>query len=138
MDPSSVLESATGIIAIVMIFGLPVVAILATMAIVLVAVRHRSRERMKMIEQGILPPPSKRTRSGNFYGLLITGAVMFAFGIGMFLLSILSDEGEMEPALIFGTIGLALLGCFVFIRANKRKKEQLAAAEPLPPAGLDH
>lgn len=134
-DPSSILESATGIVAIVMIFGLPIVAILTTLAIVLVVTRHRHRERMKMIEQGIMPPPPTRTRSGNFYALLITGAILFAFGLGMFLVGVLTDEGELEPGLVFGTVGLALLVCFFFIRANRRRKERLVATQT--PGSLD-
>ncbi len=133
MDPSSFMDSVTGIVVVAMIFAVPILAVIATLVIVLAAVNRSHKERMKMIEQGMMPAPPKK-RTGNYYGLLITGAVLLGFGLAMVVLSLVSTEGEWEPGLIFGFIGLALLGCFVFIRANRKK--EITAVPPdqsLPP-----
>jgi hypothetical protein len=126
-------SSITGIVAIVMIFGLPIIAILATLIIVMAASRSRHRERMKMIEQGIVPPAPARRRTGNYYALLITGAILFAFGLGMGLVSLISEEAELEPGFIFGSVGLAMLVCFVIIRALNKRRQQEPEHRELPP-----
>jgi hypothetical protein len=117
------MNSFTGVVAVILIFGIPILAIIATLAIVLGALKYRHRQRMRMIEQGMMPAPPK-ARKGNWYALLISGSILFAFGIGMFLVGALTDEAEMEPGLVFGCIGLAMLACFVVIRVlNKKRRE---------------
>lgn len=132
MTTEAFFSSITGIVAIVMIFGLPIIAILATLVIVMAASRARHRERMKMIEQGIVPPAPARRRAGNYYPLLITGAVFFTFGLGMGLVSLVSDEAELEPGFIFGSVGLGLLVTFIIIRVMNRRQQQAPPAEPPP------
>jgi len=137
MNPADMMAPIAGIVAIVMIFAIPILAIVTTMVLLLVAIKNRNRERMKMIEQGIMPPPATSRRTGNFYALLITGAVMFALGIGLFVASLLSGSSDIEGGLIFGLIGLALLLCFVFIRVVKKRKQvstEIDDSDSLPPA----
>ena len=123
MNPADVMNSFTGAVAVILIFGIPILGIIATLAIVLGALKYRHRQRMKMIEQGMMPAPPK-ARKGNWYALLITGSILFAFGFGMFMVGVLTDEGEMEPGLVFGCVGLAMLVCFIVIRAlNKKRRE---------------
>ena len=120
MDPAEIMSSFTGTLAVFMVFFIPILAIIAVMAIILTAVRRKHKERMKMIEQGLMPPLPRR--SGNYYALLITGAISFAFGLGMTILGIAGRSDEYEPGAIFGSTGLAMLICFVVIRALNRKK----------------
>jgi preprotein translocase subunit YajC len=135
MDPSSFMSSFTGILAVAMSLGIPVLAIIATMAIIMAVIRTRNRERMKMIEQGILPPPAKK-KTGNYYTLLVWGAILLAFGLAMSVAELVVHDGTIIAGLIFSFIGLAMLVCFIIIR-TLRKKDQ-AAPEPTedeePPA----
>jgi len=123
MNPASVINSFTGVVAVVMVFAIPLMAIIATLAIVFAAINRRHRERMKMIEQGMMPAPPKK-RTGNYYALLITGAVLLAFGLGLFVAALASDAGDFEAGLIFGFVGLGLLASFVIIRIMRRKERQ--------------
>ena len=133
MDPASVLNSVTGVVAVTLIFGIPILAIIATLVIVFAAINRSHRERMKMIEQGMVPALPKRC-SGNYYALLITGATFLAFGLAMLVLSLVSTAGEWEPALIFGFVGAALLVCWGVIRRLNRKNPTEQAE---PPARTD-
>jgi len=133
MDPSSFMDSVTGVVVVAMIFAVPILAVLATLIIVTVAINRSHKERMKMIEQGMVPAPPKK-RTGNYYPLLITGAILTAFGLAMVVLALVSPEGDWEPGLIFGFVGLALLACFSFIRANRKKDSPAVPPDrQLPP-----
>jgi hypothetical protein len=133
MDPSSFMDSITGVVVVAMIFAVPILATIATMVIVLAAISRSHRERMKMIEQGMMPAPPKK-RTGNYYGLLIAGAIILAFGLALLVAALASRSGDLEGGLIFGFVGLAMLGSFIFIRAS-RKKEQPPTSndQPFPP-----
>jgi hypothetical protein len=123
VNPAAVMTSFTGVVAVILIFAIPIIGIIATLAIVLGALKYRHRQRMKMIEQGMMPAPPK-ARKGNWYALLITGSILLAFGFGMFMVGVLTDEGEMEPGLVFGCVGLAMLVCFIVIRALNRTRRE--------------
>jgi hypothetical protein len=128
MDPSSILNSFTGVVAIVLIFGLPIIAIALIAGLILSVSGKRHKERMKMIEQGLMPvPPPKRT--GNYYPLLIVGSIFTAFGFALLAAELASRSGDLEGGFIFGFIGLAQIICFVVIRLM-RKRDNAG----LPPA----
>lgn len=131
MDPSSILGSFTGVVAVAMIFGLPIVAVVGAFVIAIVASQKKHRERMKMIEQGLVPPERHR-RTGNFYVLLILGAILFAFGLALTCAELASRGGDLQGGFIFAFVGLALLVCFVVVRVLRRK-EPSATAGPTDP-----
>jgi hypothetical protein len=133
VSTESFFSPITGMVAVVMLFGLPIIAILATLLIILISGRARHLERMKMIEQGIAPPAPARRRTGNYYALLITGAIFFMFGLGMGLVSLASDEADLEPGFIFGSVGLGMLVTFVVIRILNRRQQRQSAPPELPP-----
>ena len=132
MDPSVFFDSVTGIVAIVMIFGVPIIAIIAALAIVISVVNRRHKERMKMIEQGMMPPPPRKQK-GNYYGLMITGAIFLAFGLAQFVAKLAGSGRISEGGLIFGFVGLAMLACFAIIRMAQ-KNEPADRIEDRPPA----
>ena len=129
MDVASFMSSFTGILTVAMTLSIPVVAIVAVMIVILTMARNRNRERMKMIEQGILPPPPKK-KTGHYYHLLVWGAILFAFGLAMTIAELVAHSGSITAGLVFGLIGLALLVCFLVIRARGRGN----AAAPADPA----
>jgi len=135
VDPSSFLNSVTGIVVVAIVFAVPIISVIAAMAIVLAVVNRRHKERMKMIEQGMMPPPPRKQK-GNYYGLLITGAIFFAFGLALFSAGLASQGNDFEGGFIFGFIGLAMLACFAIIRVA-RKSEPADGTDtgkpPLPP-----
>ena len=132
MDPTNLVNSVTGIIAIVMIFGVPIIAIIAALAIVMSVVNRRHKERMKMIEQGMMPPPPRKQK-GNYYGLMITGAIFFAFGLALFAGELASRGNDFMGGFLFGFIGLAMLACFAIIRVA-RKNEPAVNGSVYPPS----
>jgi hypothetical protein len=135
VNPSAFMESATGMVAIVMIFGMPIIAIIAALAIVMSVVNRRHKERMKMIEQGMIPPPPRKQK-GNYYGLLITGAIFFAFGLALFTGEMAGRGNDYTGGFIFGFIGLAMLACFAIIRMARKNgpaDNTDACPPPTPP-----
>jgi len=138
VDPSNFVNSVTGITVVAIVFAVPILAVIAAMAIVLAAINRRHKERMKMIEQGMMPPPPRKQK-GTYYGLLITGAIFFAFGLALFAGELAGRGNDYTGGLIFGFIGLAMLACFAIIRVAR--KSELAgqdnpgttAPPPLPP-----
>jgi len=136
VDPNEIIGSFTGGLAVFMIFIMPIAAIVGTLIVIGVGIRSRHRERMRMIEQGILPPPP-RQRKGNYYALLITGVIFLAFGIGMTLLGLIGHDDQYEPGIIFGSTGLGMVVCFIVIRRlNRDRREAGTGQSPdrLPPA----
>jgi hypothetical protein len=131
MDPSTFFGSITGIVVVAIVFAVPIISVIAAMSIILAVVNRRHRERMKMIEQGMMPPPPRK-QEGNYYGLMITGAIFLAFGLALFVAE-LSTGKVSEGGLIFGFIGLAMLACFAIIRMA-RKNEPADNGGAYPPA----
>jgi hypothetical protein len=122
-------DSITGVVAIVMIFGLPIIAIVGAVILILAVSQKRHKERMKMIEQGMMPAPSRR-RTGNFYALIITGAIMLAFGLALFIPALVGD-GDIEGGLIFGLVGLAMILVYAYLRSLRSRE---ARRDDPPPA----
>ena len=131
MNPAAFLDSATGIAVVAIVFAVPIISVIAAMAIVLAVVNRRHKERMKMIEQGMMPPPPRR-QPGRYFGLLITGAIFFAFGLALFAAALAGQDGDYTGGFIFGFIGLAMLACFAVIRVA-RKNEPADKPEPDKP-----
>ena len=129
MDPTTFASSFTGMVIVAIIFAVPILAVIAVMAIILTVVNRRHRERMKMIEQGMIPPPPRRQK-GNYYGLLIAGAIIFAFGLALFAGELAGRGNDFTGGFLFGFIGLAMLACFAVIRVA-RKNEPADSAMPV-------
>jgi Ca2+/Na+ antiporter len=121
MDPSSILNSFTGVVAVVMIFGLPIVTTALIAGLILSIAGKRHRERMKMIEQGMIPPPTRR-RTGNFYALIITGAILLPFGLAILIPALLSHDGDIGGGLMFSLVGLSLIVVYAYLRMIRRKE----------------
>ena len=134
MNPSTIMNSFTGVLAVALIFGLPIVAVVGAFVVALVASQKKHRERMKMIEQGMMPPLHHR-HTGNFYALLIVGAIMFAFGLALFAAELASRGNDFQGGFIFGFIGLAMLACFAIIRVARKNEppDKLDSGKPEPP-----
>jgi hypothetical protein len=132
VDPANFVNSVTGIVVVAMVFAVPIIAIIATMAIIMAVVGRRHKERMKMIEQGMMPPPPRKQK-GNYYGLMITGAIFFAFGLALFLGELAGKSNDFGGGFIFGFIGLGMLACFAIIRIA-RKNEPANKTDTYPPA----
>jgi hypothetical protein len=123
-------------VIVAIIFAPAIIAVIAVMAIILAVVNRRHRERMKMIEQGMMPPPPRKQK-GNYYGLLIAGAITFAFGLALFAATLAGASRDYEGGFIFGFIGLAMLACFGIIRmARKSEPAEKTDARPLAPPPL--
>jgi hypothetical protein len=135
VDPSVFFDSVTGMVIVAIIFAVPIISVIAALAIVLAVVNRRHRERMKMIEQGMMPPPP-RQQPGRYYGLLIAGAILFAFGLALFAGELASRGTDFEGGFIFGFIGLAMLACFAIIRTARKNepadKTDSGKSEPPP------
>ena len=138
MDPSTFANSFTGMVIVAIVFAVPILAVIAVMAIILTVVNRRHRERMKMIEQGMMPPPPRKQK-GSYNGLLITGAIFFAFGLALFGGELASRGNDFHGGFIFGFIGLALLACFAIIRVARKNEPAVnggvypPSPPPLPP-----
>ena len=131
MDPSNFVNSVTGIVVVAIVFAVPIISVIAALAIVLSVVNRRHKERMKMIEQGMMPPPPRKQK-GSYNGLLITGAIFSAFGLALVAGELASRGNDFHGGFIFGFIGLALLACFAIIRMA-RKNEPADDYHPTPP-----
>lgn len=128
MDPSAFFDSLTGIIIVAIILAVPILSVIAVLAVTLAVVNRRHKERMKMIEQGMMPaPPPKRT--GNYYALLIVGSIFTAFGLALLGTALASHDSDLAGGFIFGFIGIAQIICFVIIRMMRRQENA-----GLPPA----
>jgi hypothetical protein len=105
-----------------------------TVAVILTIARNRHRERMKMIEQGIVPPAALSRRTGNFYSLLIVGAVVFALGTGLLVAGLVNGKPVSGPGTVFGLAGLAMVACFVVVRKlNPPRRQEPDQAATSPP-----
>jgi hypothetical protein len=134
VNPSAYLNTFTGIFAIAMVFAVPIISVITFMAIVLAVVNRRHKERMKMIEQGMIPPPP-RQQKGNYYGLMITGAIFSAFGLALVAGELASRGNDFKGGFMFAFIGLAMLACFAVIRAARKNEpaDRIEDRRPAPP-----
>ncbi len=139
MDPSEVLNSMTDVVAVVMIFGIPIITTALIAAVVLSVAGKRHKERMKMIEQGMMPPPPPRKAQG--YALLGWGAVSAAVGLALLVAELVSGSlKDLEGGFIFLFVGAALIIVWL-IRYNAQQGEPVAdqssrsASQP-PPSSL--
>jgi hypothetical protein len=105
--------SAVAIVAVVGVFLIPILAIVLAMVVALNASNKRHIERMKMIEAGMIPSQPK---SKTGWALLVWGAILFAFGLALFISELAKRGGDIEGGLIFGLIGLAMIGGFAYRR----------------------
>lgn len=122
MSPTDVLGPAVGGLVVFMVFAVPIVTIIAVMAVIMTLSTKRHRERMKMIEQGLVPAPPKKTRRS--YALLGWGAVLLAFGLAMTVGMLVSGSpDELTPGLMFGFIGLAMIIVHYVIASQRRREE---------------
>ncbi len=121
MDPASIMSSVTGVVAVVMIFGIPIITTILIAAVILSVAGKKHKERMKMIEQGMIPPPPRK-RKGNYYGLLISGAVIAAFGLALLVGELAARGGDLEGGLLFTFVGAALLITFIIIRMMRKNE----------------
>jgi hypothetical protein len=122
--------SGAGMVAVIGVFLIPIVAIVFAMLVGLNASNHRHIERMKMIEAGMMPPQPK-PKAG--YGLLVWGAILFAFGLALLIAELAKGGGDLEGGLIFGLIGLAMLGIFAYRRHLSAKEATEAGSQPVAP-----
>ena len=120
------MESLIAIIAVISIFALPVIA-----AVVLIFKKINSthKERMGMIQQGIIPPnETKRQSIPNRYRSLLNGVILIALGIG-FIVGFSGTNyliiGEVNPDLfVVASVVLFLgIGYLVFFLITRNKKE---------------
>jgi hypothetical protein len=121
-------------VIVAIIFAVPILAVIATMAIILSVVNRRHKERMKMIEQGMMPPPPQKQK-GSHHGLLIGGAILFAFGLAIVAGELASRGNDFKGGFLFGFIGLAMLACFAIIRAARKNEtaDKTDYGKPEPP-----
>ena len=74
-------EILAGIIAIISIFALPMIT---AMVLIFKKLNSTHKERMGLIQQGIIPPnQSKRKSTPNRYVSLRNGVILIALGIGL-------------------------------------------------------
>lgn len=132
--------SAAGLVAVIGVFLIPIVAIVFAMLVGLNASNHRHIERMKMIEAGMMPPQPKR-KTG--YALLVWGAILFAFGLALLISEVVQGGKDIQGGLIFGLIGLAMLGIFAYRHhlsakdATEPGSQPVATYRPNPPERSD-
>ncbi len=114
------------IIAIISIFALPIITALI---LIFKKISSTHKERMGLIEQGIIPPnQSKRKRTPNRYVSLRNGIVLIALGIGLivgFLGTNYLVIGENNPFMfVISSIVLFLgIGYTVFFLITKDTKD---------------
>jgi hypothetical protein len=136
VDPTVFASTFTGMVIVAIVFAPLIISVIAVLAIVLSVVNRRHKERMKMIEQGMMPPPPRKQK-GGYHGLLITGAIFSAFGLALVAGELASRGNDLKGGFIFGFIGLALLACFAIIRSARKNEpaDKLDAYQP-PPSPL--
>ena len=116
------MEYLTGIFAIISIFALPMIT---AMVLILKKLNSTHKERMGLIEQGIIPPnQTKRKSTPNRYRSLRNGVILIALGIGIivgFLGTNYLIIGENNPDLfVIASIVLFLgIGYTVFFLITK-------------------
>ena len=116
------MKELAGIIAIISIFALPMIT---AMVLILKKLSSVHKERMGMIQQGIIPPNEpKRKSTPNRYRSLRNGIILIGLGIG-FIVGILGTNyliiGEDNPFLfvIASTVLFLGIGYTVFFLITK-------------------
>ena len=116
------MEYLTGIFAIISIFALPMIT---AMVLIYKKLSSVHKERMGMIQQGIIPPNEpKRKSTPNRYRSLRNGIILIGLGIG-FIVGILGTNyliiGEDNPFLfvIASTVLFLGIGYTVFFLITK-------------------
>jgi Ca2+/Na+ antiporter len=103
---------------------IPIVAIVMGIGLAIYGTHTKHKERLKMIEQGIIPQeePKKPTMAPLMWGLLLLGVAVGILLGNMFYeqLNLESETAALVLAILFG--GLALMA-FYFIRRGKEQKE---------------
>jgi len=134
LNPAAFFDSVTGMVVVAIIFAVPILAVVGALAVTLSLVNRHHKERMKMIEQGMFPPPPAKPK-GTYNGLLITGAILLAFGLALLAGELAGKAKDFTGGFIFGFIGLAMLACFAIIRGSKKARpdENNDAGTAVPP-----
>ncbi|MFA5656884.1 MAG: DUF6249 domain-containing protein [Dysgonamonadaceae bacterium] len=120
------MEDLEGIIAIISIFALPMIT---AMVLILKKLNSSHKERMGLIQQGIIPPNGpKRKSTPNRYRSLRNGITLIALGIGIivgFLGTNYLVIGEDNPFLfvIASTVFFLGIGYTVFFLITRKVKE---------------
>ena len=120
------METLVAVISIISIFALPIITALI---LIFKKISSTHKERMGLIEQGIIPPnQSKRKRTPNRYVSLRNGIVLIALGIGVivgFLGTNYLIIGENNPFLfLVASVVLFLgIGYTVFFLITKDTKD---------------
>ena len=116
------MDDLEGIIAIISIFALPVIT---AMVLIFKKLSSTHKERMGLIQQGIIPPNEpKRKSTPNRYRSLRNGIILIGLGIG-FIVGILGTNylviGEDNPFLfvIASTVLFLGIGYTVFFLITK-------------------
>lgn len=120
------METLVAVISIISIFALPIITALI---LIFKKISSTHKERMGLIEQGIIPPnQSKRKRTPNRYVSLRNGIVLIALGIGV-ILGFLGTNylviGENNPFLFLVASVILFLGIgyTVFFLITKDTKD---------------
>ena len=120
------MEGLVAVISVISIFALPLITALI---LILKKIKSTHKERMGLIEQGIIPPnQSKRKRTPNRYVSLRNGIVLIALGIGVivgFLGTNYLVIGENNPFLFLVASVILFLGIgyTVFFLITKDTKD---------------
>ena len=120
------METLVAVISIISIFALPIITALI---LIFKKINSTHKERMGLIEQGIIPPnQSKQKRTPNRYVSLRNGIVLIALGIGLivgFLGTNYLVIGENNPFMfVVSSIVLFLgIGYTVFFLITKDTKD---------------
>ena len=119
-------ETLVAVVAVFSIFALPLIT---AMVLILKKLSSTHKERMGLIQQGIIPPNEpKRKSTPNRYRSLRNGIILFALGIGIiagFLGTNYLVIGEDNPFLfiIASTVIFLGIGYTVFFMITKNAKD---------------
>ena len=120
------MEDLEGVIAIISIFALPMIT---AMVLIFKRLSSTHKERMALIEQGIIPPNEpKRKSTPNRYRSLRNGIILIALGIGIivgFLGTNYLVIGEDNPFLFLAASIVLFLGIgfLIFFLITRNVKE---------------
>lgn len=117
------LEGIAGIVAIVMVFGIPMLAIYLG----IYNTKMKSRENMELIKQGIIPPQPERMKPApNKYRSLRNGFLCIGIGLGIIAGLIIYnnsslDLGKGEYMFVMGAsilffLGIAYVAFFMVVK----------------------
>jgi Na+/proline symporter len=102
----------------------PLVAIIMGIGMSIYSMYAKHKERLKMIEQGIIPQeePKRPTMAPLMWGLLLLGVAVGILLGNMFYkqLNLESETAALVLAIMFGGIALMI---FYFLRRSKEQKE---------------